>query len=391
MQIYYGLPDLPPDADTTITIGVFDGVHRGHAALIGRTVERAREAGRLAGVVTFDPHPVEVLSPDVHLGYLTSIPERARLIEALGVDFLVIMPFTRALAQTSARDFVRPLFERLRMRGLVIGHDFTLGYKRQGNEAFLSALGAEWGFDLEAIGAVQLGDAVSSSTRIRRLIGAGQITAANLLLAREYALDGALGEDGIVRVPSNRQLPADGYYQCLMRAGGAAQPCAVHVDNGDLRVTRGGLTPGDVSLVFRRDVTAQPESYQEIEHTADVALHVRATTFAELLRQAALGMFALMCDTGAVAADRSVPVSVSGADRELVLVNWLSELLFQHETHQVAFTDIFPVGAHDDRAVGTAFGGPVGEIRKAIKAVTFSDLRIVEHDGLLETTIVFDI
>src|SRR5512143_179103 len=113
MQIYYGLPDPPLESDTTGTIGVFDGVHRGHATLIGRTIERARESGRLAGVVTFDPHPVEVLSPGVRLGYLTNIPERARLVEELGADFFVVMGFTRALSQTSARDFVRPLFERL--------------------------------------------------------------------------------------------------------------------------------------------------------------------------------------------------------------------------------------------------------------------------------------
>jgi riboflavin kinase/FMN adenylyltransferase len=391
MQIYYGLPDPPLDTDSTITIGVFDGVHRGHAALIGRTIERARAAGRLAGVVTFDPHPVEVLSPAVRLGYLTTIPERARLVEALGADFFVVMPFTHALSQTSARDFVRPLFEQLHMRGLVIGHDFTLGYKRQGDEAFLRALGAEWGFELEAIRAVQLDDAVSSSTRIRRLIGAGQIATANLLLAREYTLDGALGEDGVLHVPPNRQAPADGYYQCLMRADGAAQPCAVRVTGGDVRVTGGGLPPGDVSLVFRRDVTAQPESYREMEHTADVALQVHAATFAELLRQAALGMFALMCDTRAVAPEGTVPVSVTGTDRESVLVNWLSELLYQHEMQRLVFTDFFPVGAGDGHATGTAFGGPAGEIRKAIKAVTFSDLRNVEHDGMLETTIVFDI
>ena len=391
MQIYYGLPDNPLDSETAITIGVFDGVHRGHAALIGWTIEKAREAGRHAGVVTFDPHPVEVLSPGARLGYLTSIPERARLIETLGADFVVILPFTRALSQTTARDFVRPLFERLRMRGLVIGHDFTLGHKRQGNEAFLRALGAEWGFEVEAIAAVQLGDAVSSSTRIRRMIGAGRIADANLLLARAYALDGALGADGIVHAPSNRQLPADGHYQCLMNADGVEQPCAIQIDDGTLHVRHGGLAPGDVSLVFRRDVTAQSEGYMEIEHTADVALRVQAATFAELLRQAALGMFALMCDTTAVAAEGTVPVSAAGVDRESTLVNWLSELLYQHEMHRIAFTDFFPVGAGDDHVTGTAFGGPAGEIRKAIKAVTFSDLRIVEHDGMLETTIVFDI
>ncbi|MBI5877818.1 MAG: archease [Chloroflexi bacterium] len=391
MEIYYGLPDAPLDGDSTITIGVFDGVHRGHTALIGRAIERAQESGHRAGVVTFDPHPVEVLSPGARLGYLTSIPERARLIESLGADFMLVLGFTHELSQTSARDFVRPLFEKLRMRRLVIGHDFTLGHKRQGNAAFLSALGAEWGFEVEAIRAVRLEDTVSSSTRIRQLIGAGQITAANLLLAREYTLDGALGDDGVMRVPGRRQIPADGYYQCLMSAAGRELPCAAQVEHANIRILRGGLPPGDVSLAFRRDVTAALEGSTEIEHTADVALRVEAASFPELLRQAALGMFALMCEATGIVADGTTPVSVQGVDRETVLVNWLNELLYLHEMNRVIFTDVFPIGAGNDHATGTTFGGPAGEIRKAIKAVTFHDLHVVERDGRLEATIVFDI
>jgi len=391
MEILYGLPAAPLDADTTLTIGVFDGIHRGHAALIGRTVERAVECGQRAGVVTFDPHPVEVLSPGAHLGYLTSIPERAQLVEALGADYLIVMPFTRELSQTSARDFVQPLFERLRMRNLVIGHDFTLGHKRQGNATFLAALGAEWGFGVESINAVRLAGTVSSSTRIRQLIGSGRIAEANRLLAREYALRGTLGEGGVWRVPERRQLPGDGFYQCLLDTGGRARPCPAHIANGIIRIERASLPVSDGALVFRSDMTAAREGFAEIEHTADVALRVEAASFPELLRQAALGMFSLMCDVDGVESDHSTPVAVEGVDRESVLVNWLNELLYLHEMNRAVFTNFHPMAAQASYASGTAHGGPAAEIRKAIKAVTFHDLHIVERDGQLSATIVFDI
>ena len=182
MQIFHGLPNSPLPTESTLTIGIFDGVHRGHQMLIGRTVQAARAAQRLCGVMTFHPHPIEVLAPDKPMHYLSDIGTRAQLIEALGVDYFCIVPFTTEVAQTLARDFVATLLKRLQLRELVIGHDFTLGYKRQGNAAFLRELGEEWGFAVQVVEPLVLGGEIVSSTRIRRLLREGRLDEAQELL-----------------------------------------------------------------------------------------------------------------------------------------------------------------------------------------------------------------
>jgi riboflavin kinase/FMN adenylyltransferase len=182
MQIFHGLPGSPLATESTLTIGVFDGVHRGHQMLLQRALRTARAAQQTCGVMTFHPHPIEVLAPDKPMHYLSDIETRARLIEALGVDYLCIMPFTAEIARTLARDFVALSLARLQIRELVIGHDFTLGYKRQGDAVFLRELGAEWGFAVQVVEPLLLGGEIVSSTRIRRLLREGRLDEANELL-----------------------------------------------------------------------------------------------------------------------------------------------------------------------------------------------------------------
>ncbi len=217
MEIYRGIPDFTFESETAMTIGVFDGVHIGHQALIQQTLQRARETNRLCGVMTFDPHPVEVLAPHVQLRYLTSMPERAQLIERLDVDFLCIIPFSVETSRTSAADFVRPLFERLRMRELMIGDDFTLGHNRQGDANFLRALGRAWGFKLEVVAPVHLDGEIVSSTRIRASLREGKVQAATDMLGRRYGLSGQLTEDFNLHPDPKRQMPVDGLYAAVAR------------------------------------------------------------------------------------------------------------------------------------------------------------------------------
>src|SRR5438105_6883816 len=145
MRIFHELPDAPFTQESALISGVVDGVRRGHQRLIDETLKRARAGGRLCGVLTFDPHPVEVLAPQVHIRYLSTIAQRARWVERRGVDFLYVVHFTDEVSQFSAREFVRPLVDQFHMRDLVIGYDFSLGHKRHGDAAYLRALGEEWG------------------------------------------------------------------------------------------------------------------------------------------------------------------------------------------------------------------------------------------------------
>ena len=219
MKVLEGLPAHSLDMDCAVTIGAFDGVHVGHRALIARTLARAREGGRTCAVLTFEPHPVEVLAPQVHLRYLTGAAERARLIEAAGADVLVILPFTAETAGTPAREFVRPLLDLLRMRALVIGHDFTLGYKRHGNAQFLQQLGTEWGFSVDVLEPVMVDGEIVSSTRIRKLLDGGSLEAATRLLGHRPTLSGVLDQ-------GSRSTSIPGGRRCLtasMKALSAVQ------------------------------------------------------------------------------------------------------------------------------------------------------------------------
>lgn len=172
-----------------VTIGNFDGVHLGHQALIRRTVGRARQLGVRALAVTFDPHPMGVLTdnPPPALG---STRQRLEHLAALGVDVALLMPFTLELASVSAGEFCRRvLAETLRTRVLFIGYDFCLGRDQAGPED-ISAIGRDLGFDVMHIHAVMVEGAPVSSTRIRRALAEGRLDLAHAMLGRPHAVRG---------------------------------------------------------------------------------------------------------------------------------------------------------------------------------------------------------
>ena len=398
MKVLEGLPSQPPAIDCALTIGAFDGVHTGHRALIARTLERARQGGRACAVLTFEPHPVEILAPQVHLRYLTGAAERARLIEAAGADVLYILPFTAETARTPARDFVRPLLDILRTRALVIGYDFSLGYKRRGNAQFLQQLGTEWGFSVDVLEPVVVDGQIVSSTRIRKLLTNGSLDAATRLLGHRPTLKGALDTDLKLHVDPRRQLLPDGVYEGFISSAEAqaqGSACTIRFQTGVPALAPSpaalDLIGRDVVIEFASKRSEARGTFEEIEHTADVALRVRAPSFEELLRSAAAGMGALMAEPAGVAIGTAAEISVSGDDDESLLVNWLNELLYQHEMSGQVFRD-FDITLTSEHAL-RAFvrGGPAGANRKHIKAATFHDLHIDRHDGQWDVTIVFDI
>ncbi|HUS82515.1 MAG TPA: riboflavin biosynthesis protein RibF [Dehalococcoidia bacterium] len=180
------------DRDTALTVGVFDGVHRGHLHLLNTLMSRAKARGLAAGVITLHPHPALVLDPRAEIAYLTSLEVRVRLLQESGVDFVLSLTFTPEVAHLSAAEFVAALRDQLRMRFLLVGPDFALGRDRQGNAGSLSELGKEMGFEVEPLTPLVEDGVVVSSSAIRSALEAADIDTVNRLLGRPFSLHGPI-------------------------------------------------------------------------------------------------------------------------------------------------------------------------------------------------------
>lgn len=177
----------------SVTIGNFDGVHLGHQALIRRTVERAKEEGLPAVVITFDPHPLRVVKGKDAPPQLISLQHKLECFADLGINLALVMPFTPATASLTPEDFVRAiLVECLNTRALVVGYDYAFGKGRRGNAALLTAFGTAHGFTVEEFPAVYLNEEVVSSTRIRETLRQGDVAQASALLGRPYSVEGVV-------------------------------------------------------------------------------------------------------------------------------------------------------------------------------------------------------
>jgi riboflavin kinase / FMN adenylyltransferase len=238
-----------------VAIGNFDGVHRGHQALVSAAVARARERAGTAVVLTFDPHPARVLAPARAPGALTTPAQKAELLAALGVDVLAVLPFDQELARFAPADFVsRIVAACLSARRVVVGVGFRFGRGQSGDVPTLEALGAEHGFAVEAIAPVSQGGEPISSSRVRDALARGDVAAARALLGRAYPIDGEVvagdGRGRTIGVPTanlaseNEVLPARGVYAARCRVGqpfggAVAHPAVVNVGS---RPTFGGTT-----------------------------------------------------------------------------------------------------------------------------------------------------
>jgi len=230
VQVSSELAKFTPERGTLLTVGVFDGVHLGHRQLIDRLTREAARRRLISGVVTFTHHPKVVLSPKSKLARLTTLQQRIDLLKNVGVEIVVPLTFTREFAALSARQFIELLRQYLRMEGLVIGPDFALGRKREGNVASLRALGRELGFTVEVVQPLILEDSVVSSTAIRGALARGDMKTTSRLLGRPYRLGGLVvggNERGHglgyptanIRVDADQALPADGVYATLAYLG----------------------------------------------------------------------------------------------------------------------------------------------------------------------------
>ncbi|MEO8190510.1 MAG: bifunctional riboflavin kinase/FAD synthetase [Acidobacteriota bacterium] len=225
--------DLPRGG--IVTIGNFDGVHLGHRRILEAVVARAREAGRPAVAITFEPHPLAVLRPDHAPRRIQTLRQKEEAIEALGIDFLLVIPFTRDFSLTEPEAFVRDfLCERLAAAELVLGQHFAFGRGKRGDLSLLNRLAPECGFLARGVDeVVEAGEPVSSS-RIRNAISTGRVSEAAAMLGRPYFLDGIvsrgdrvgrkIGYPTINLSPENELHPADGVYVTSIEISSFGRP-----------------------------------------------------------------------------------------------------------------------------------------------------------------------
>lgn len=224
-----------------LVLGMFDGVHRGHQALLMRGGELSQEMAFPLNVLCFEPHPLRVLVPEKAPPLLNTLPEKARIMQSFGVDNLCVTTFDRARAAQSPEDFLAELVETYAPVVVVCGFNFTFGRAGQGNGQLLREYGKKHGFRTVVVPEVNVEGETVSSTRIRRMLSEGDIPMVNRLLGTAYTLSG-LVEDGKhlgrtlgfptanVHIPRNKALPAYGVYDCwLETADGAFHPAVVNV------------------------------------------------------------------------------------------------------------------------------------------------------------------
>jgi riboflavin kinase/FMN adenylyltransferase len=228
------LPRLPNGS--TVTVGSFDGVHLGHQAVLREIDRRARAAGRASVLVTFDPHPLEVVNPGAAPPLLTTGPERLEILALSPLDYVLLVRFDRHLAGLTPEEFVQEvLLERCTLRELVIGHDHGFGRGRSGDVETLRRLGASHGFEVDVVPPVDFGGQHVSSSRIRRAVAGGDLTTAGAMLGRRYGVVGPVGEGerrgrllgvptiNLFELPPRKLLPPDGVYAVRVEwRGGSA-------------------------------------------------------------------------------------------------------------------------------------------------------------------------
>lgn len=277
MQHIRSLQSLPYKK-TWLTIGIFDGVHRGHQHLIRALVQGAKEAQASALVISFYPHPAAILGKNKHLKILTLPEEKAELLATYGVDVLLTHPFNAQVASQSPEVFMQSIRQKVQLDKLLIGYDFALGRNRQGNAAYLKALGEKDGYSVQRCEPLSDEKDIISSSRIRRALADGRVRDAQRLLGHPYTLRGAVVHgDGRGRkinlptaniaVPLEKALPVNGVYACWANVAGKEYPA---VTNVGIRPT---FTPDKVEanveahlLNFDGDLYDQELKLSFIEH-----------------------------------------------------------------------------------------------------------------------------
>lgn len=274
MQVFHKLDDIPADfGPTLVSVGNFDGVHRAHAHVLGEIVARVRAHAAKAVAVTFEPHPGRILRPDSGLKLLTPTAEKLRLLEATGVDGVLLLPFGRDLSLMTPRQFAeRILKKKLRAREVHEGFNFRFGHKAAGDTNLLAEFGREMGFEVQVYPEMKLRGEPVSSSHIRKLIAEGRVSRARHLLARPFCILGTPGRGrgygSKYTVPTinlaryEELVPKDGVYITWTRVGRERFDSVTNVGN---RPTFGADSFAiETHLLNFHPIELQPETEVEI-------------------------------------------------------------------------------------------------------------------------------
>lgn len=448
MQVYESIDHAALSGPTFLTIGNFDGVHRGHRALIAAMRAAAKKAGAAAGLLTFHPHPRSILRPNQPVALITSLFTRLSLYQETGLDFVILQPFTPSIAHTPADEFIHHLHSHLQLSQLWVGPDFALGKDRTGDVAFLRVYGEKHGFETVTVPEFYWEEQNIRTSRIRRLIEIGNVRWAADWLGRFYSLSGivvhGVGRGSTLGIPTanlasarGRVVPANGVYATWAWLEGQRYPAVTNVGlrptvQGTHRTIETHIIDFEGSIyghcmrlefvarlrdevkfaglealvaqierdreqaltILQQDPQIpQQERFHEIPFTADWGVQVQGEDMAALFAHSAIAMFSL---EGAAEADGATVrhgLEINGEDREDLLVRWLSELLWLAETEGVLFLDFDVREITDTHLVATATGREGHSPMAHIKAVTYHDLYVktpVETGNGWEAQILFD-
>jgi riboflavin kinase/FMN adenylyltransferase len=279
MEIEQEFASITPQGETLLTIGVFDGVHAGHRYLLEKLQQRAAEKNLLSGVVTFNPHPQSVLHPHNQLPWLSSLEDRVRAFQELGINIVAVLTFTLKVAQLSAREFMSLVKKQLRMRGIMVGPDFVLGQGREGNINMLRALGREMEFSVEVIPPYTIDGEVVSSTLIRQALAQGDMRKVERLMGRYFYLGGkVITSDKRGRVlgfptanldiKPQQALPGNGIYATIAQVDGKKFPSATNIG---IRPTfgEGGKTVETHLLNYKGDLYGKDMRLEFVQKLRD--------------------------------------------------------------------------------------------------------------------------
>ena len=240
MQVIGDLAEANLNGLSLVTVGSYDGVHIGHQYLLGQMQSAAGQLGYHTSLVTFHPQPKAVLAPHLQIRYLTTPAEKIILLDALDLDLMAILPFSRETAQTPAIEFARDLVTHLKMRQLWVGPDFALGRNREGDIPRLRQIGQDMGFEVNVAEPLLQGGEVVRSTRIRNLLTRGEVRQATSLLGRYPGLTGQVTQGAqrgrLLGFPTanlsvlpERAVPGDGVYACFVWVHNERYPAVTNI------------------------------------------------------------------------------------------------------------------------------------------------------------------
>ncbi len=431
MQVFESITAAQLKGPTHLTIGSFDGMHRGHQALIATMQAAARAQGAACGLLTFHPHPRAVLYPDRPVASISSLAERLKLYARAGLDFTIVHPFTRQTAQTEPEAFMDLLKEHLALTDLWVGPDFALGRNRRGDVPFLQAYGAKIGVHVHVVDEFRWEGIAVRSSHIRQTLTLGNVMWANVWLGRFFTISGVVvyGDQrgrtlgfptANIAASHNRVHPADGVYAAWADVEGRRFPAVVNIGvrptvNGRQRTIEAHIIDFDEDIYGRclqlafvtrlRDEIRFPnlealkaqigrdkdlaawllaqdpqlpdyERYREWAYTADWGVDVFGDSPEALFLHAAIAMFGLQAAYDVQGPTLQQAIEVEGADREDLLVSWLSELLWQQETHGLMMQYGVIRELTETRLRALVFGRAGPSDLAHIKAVTYHDLHI---------------